>query len=169
MFRSDNQHFGQRGFHREIRHLLSGRSEFSDIIESPKYPELEHGVEDIFLRWGVHEVEFEEIFDAEGFEEEYGVCQICSLDFGNIVGEQLVQVGHLREQSVTESMRISSVSWPSNFRSHLPRSGPTGSTCPLTGIGLTDWSDLQGIHTDLRIVHLELGEPSVHDIQDTID
>jgi len=51
----------------------------------------------------------------------------------------------------------------------LPASRSTGATSSLVGIGLTDGSDLERIHTHLGIVYLELAVSGVHNVVNTID
>ena len=51
----------------------------------------------------------------------------------------------------------------------LPASRSTGTTSPLIGIGLADRSNLERIHTHLRVVYLELTVSGVHDVVNTID
>lgn len=56
-----------------------------------------------YLRRRVHEVELERVLDSEGLEEKDSVCEVRSLNLGDVVGEHLVDVGHLSEESVAES------------------------------------------------------------------
>lgn len=50
------------------------------------------------------------------------------------------------------------LSWP----------GPASSPRPLVGVGLTDGVDLQSVHTDPRVVDLELAVAAVHHEDDTV-
>ena len=47
------------------------------------------------MRGRVHEVELEQVFDAERFEEEDSVGEVGALDLGDVVCEHLVSVRHL--------------------------------------------------------------------------
>ena len=52
---------------------------------------------------------------------------------------------------------------------HVPATRTTRATRPLVRVRLTDRRDLQRVHTDFRVVHLQLAVPRVHDVQYTID
>lgn len=54
-------------------------------------------------------------------------------------------------------------------RVDIPASSTSSTTSALVGVGLTDRGDLQGVHTNFGIVHLELGVSCIHDIQNTVD
>ena len=45
----DDEHLGESGIHREIRHLSTELRQFSRVVERSEYPELVHRVEDVFL------------------------------------------------------------------------------------------------------------------------
>mmetsp|Transcript_25397 Transcript_25397/g.74753 ORF Transcript_25397/g.74753 Transcript_25397/m.74753 type:complete len:230 (-) Transcript_25397:655-1344(-) len=51
----------------------------------------------------------------------------------------------------------------------MSRSGPSGAAAALLGVGTTDGSDPQGIHTDLGIVHLELAISAIDDVAYAVD
>ena len=53
--------------------------------------------------------------------------------------------------------------------SYSPTTGTTSTTSPLVGVRLTDRCDLQSVHTNFRIVDLELGVARINDEEDTID
>jgi len=57
------------------------------------------------LRRRIHEVELERVLDSERLEEKNGVREVRSLNLGDVVGEHLVDVGHLGEEPVAESER----------------------------------------------------------------
>lgn len=50
-----------------------------------------------------------------------------------------------------------------------PASRSTSSTRSLTGVGLTDGSDLKSVHSDLGVVDLEFRVSSIHDVEYSID
>lgn len=52
---------------------------------------------------------------------------------------------------------------------NIPSPRSSGTSRPLIGVGLTDGSDLKGIHTDFGVVHLQLAESRIHDIHDTVN
>ena len=52
---------------------------------------------------------------------------------------------------------------------HVPATRTTRATRPLVRVRLTDRRDLQRVHTDFRVVHLELGVASINDIENAID
>ena len=54
------------------------------------------------------------------------------------------------------------------IRVNVPATGTTSTTSPLVGIGLANRRDLQGIHTNLGVVHPEFGVSGVNNIQDAI-
>ena len=56
-----------------------------------------------YLRRWIHEIELEQILHSQRLEQQYCVCQVCSLNLRNVVREQLVQVGHFSIETIAES------------------------------------------------------------------
>jgi hypothetical protein len=52
------------------------------------------------LRWRIHEVELEQILDAERLEKQNGVGEVGTLNLGDSVLEQLIAEGNLGEEAI---------------------------------------------------------------------
>ena len=105
-----------------------------------------------YLRRRIHKVKLEQILHPERLEQQHGVRQVRALDLGDRVLEQLVPVRHLRVQAVAEAA------------ARAPRPPRA-----LVRVRLADGRDLQRVHADLGVVHLQLRVPGVHDVQDAVD
>lgn len=103
VFSCGDQHFRERWFHRKVRHFATSRRQIADVVEGAQYPELIHRIQDILLGRRIHEVEFQEVLDPKGLEQQNSIRQIRSLNFGNIARIQLVDVCRFGIQTVAES------------------------------------------------------------------
>lgn len=48
-----------------------------------------------YLRRGIHKIELEQVLDPKGFQEQYRIRKIGSLDFGNVIWEHFISICHL--------------------------------------------------------------------------
>mmetsp|Transcript_26776 Transcript_26776/g.62145 ORF Transcript_26776/g.62145 Transcript_26776/m.62145 type:complete len:382 (+) Transcript_26776:598-1743(+) len=147
-----NQHLRQRWIQWKLRHLVSQRSNVSQVVQRTQHPELEQGVEDCILWWRVHETERQQVFDTHGLQQKHDIGQIRALDLWNCHCQHLRHEGTLRVESPTCSR---------------PSSSSTASA--LVGVCLRNRRHLQAVHTHLWVVDLELAIACVNDILDAID
>ncbi len=89
--------FGEHGVGGEFGHLPPDFGEVAAVVEGAEGIELFEGADEGVGGWGVHEVEFDEVVDAEGFEEEDDGVEVGALDFG---GGVLVEFVVVREFGV---------------------------------------------------------------------
>lgn len=106
----------------------------------------------LYLRRWIHKVEFEQVLDAQTFEEQYRVGQVRTLDFRDRILEHLVPVRHLCVEAIT-----------------IPGASSSSTSRALIRVRLRNGCDLEGIHAYFRVVHLELVVTRVHNVMDTVD
>mmetsp|Transcript_12018 Transcript_12018/g.34743 ORF Transcript_12018/g.34743 Transcript_12018/m.34743 type:complete len:221 (-) Transcript_12018:630-1292(-) len=146
-----DEHLGQRRIQGKLNHLAAEGRQGPRVVESTQDPELVERVHDVVLRRRVHEGEVQEVLHAEGLEQQHHVAEVCALDFGNLIREELVAVLPLSEKAIGPA-----------------RARATSTASALVGIGLGLRSDLKGVHADLGVVDLELAEARVHDVLDPV-
>ena len=123
-------------------HLLANASELPLVVHCPQRPQLVERLGHVLLRRGIHEIERGEVLDPERLEQQHHVRQVGALYLGDLVGQQVAMVRGLREDAVA-----------------VARPRAAGSTLPLIGVRLRDGRDLQSVHPDAWVVHLELAVP----------
>ena len=133
---------GQRRLERELGHLPPEAGEQALVVQGTEAEEVLHGGDHGLNRRRVHEVEADQVVDAHRLELQHGVPQVGPLDLRHGVREHLILERRLGVQPVA-----------------LPRPGPAGAAGALLGGGLGDRRDDEGVHPDLRVVDLLLGEP----------
>ena len=80
------------------------------MIQGTQDPQLVHGVEKIVLRWRVHEVELQQVFDIERLQKEDHDREISPLDFRDVVLKQLASIDGIGVESVANAWTRSSCS-----------------------------------------------------------
>ena len=132
--------------------MASQSGQGTGVLQGAQRPQLEHRVQHILLRWGIHKMKLEQVLDAQRFQQQDHIGQVGALDFRKGCDQHFVFVLTLRVE--TEALAGSRTSGPSRA---------------LIGIGLTDGVDLQGVHTNARIVHFQFAEGGVDDENDAVD
>mmetsp|Transcript_31993 Transcript_31993/g.75370 ORF Transcript_31993/g.75370 Transcript_31993/m.75370 type:complete len:202 (+) Transcript_31993:814-1419(+) len=151
LFRHD-EHLGEGRVQRKLHHFAACCCELPRVAQRPEDPKLVHGVEHDLLGRGVHEVEVQQVLDAEGLEEEDDVAEVGALDLRDRVVQHLKLVGRLGVEA------------PRNAR---PR--PPCPPLPLPRVRLALGSDLERVHAHARVVDLELIVAAVDDVLDAVD
>mmetsp|Transcript_24293 Transcript_24293/g.76457 ORF Transcript_24293/g.76457 Transcript_24293/m.76457 type:complete len:388 (-) Transcript_24293:519-1682(-) len=146
-----DEHLGQGGVQGELHHLVPHGRERARVVERAQNPELVHAVEDVVLRRRVHEVELQQVLDAQGLEQQHHVAEVGALDLRHRVLQHLVPVLPLREEPVA-----------------LPGPGAPRAPRALVHGGARAGEHLQGVHAHLGVVHLELRVARVHHIEDPV-
>lgn len=77
------------------------------VVQSSQDPKLVHGVEHVVLRWWVHEVEQEQILDAQRLQQQDYVGQVGPLDLWYGGRQHLIFIGALSVQPETETDSVS--------------------------------------------------------------
>lgn len=62
------------------------------VVQGSQDPELVHGIEHVVFRWWIHEMEEEQILNAQGLQEQYHIGQVGSLNFWYGGGKHLILI-----------------------------------------------------------------------------
>mmetsp|Transcript_4277 Transcript_4277/g.7890 ORF Transcript_4277/g.7890 Transcript_4277/m.7890 type:complete len:484 (+) Transcript_4277:523-1974(+) len=146
-----DEHLRQCGVERKLHHLPAQLGQCPGVVERPQHPELVHGVQDVVLGRRVHEVELEQILHPQTLQKQHYVAQICSLDLWDLIVEKLANELSLSEEAVA-----------------VPGTGSPSSTLSLIGVRLGNRRQLERIHSDLRVVDLELAVSGIDHIFDAV-
>lgn len=132
--------------------MFSERRELADVIKCAESPEIEKGGGDGILRRWIHEIEFKEVTDAEGFQKKDGVGEVGTLDFGDCLHVHFVTEGLFGIEAVS-----------------FPWAGSTSAAGTLGGVGLRDWCDLESVHAHTWVVDFEFRETGVDNEHNSVD
>lgn len=99
------------------------------------------------LRRWVHEIELQEVFNAQCLKLKDGVRQISALDLWDCAFKHFVSIRHFSVQPITKAVP-----------------GSTRTSFALICISLTYRSYLQSVHPNFRVVYFQLAIACIHDI-----
>mmetsp|Transcript_9277 Transcript_9277/g.26396 ORF Transcript_9277/g.26396 Transcript_9277/m.26396 type:complete len:308 (+) Transcript_9277:2524-3447(+) len=148
---SHQEHLCEGRVQWELHHLFPQARQVSRVIQSPKNPQLKHGLQKVVLRRRVHEVKVQQVVDFQALQQKDHVAKVCPLNLWNVHLQHLILVRVLREHAVTSS-------WSST-------AGPSGA---LVHTRSAAGKDLESIHSHLWVVHFHFHVATVHDVQDAI-
>ena len=147
----DYNHLTQRRIKRKLDHFSSKLSQVTCIIKSTQYPKLIHWIENVVLWWWIHEIELKQVFHIQWLQQKHNIIEIGPLDFRDVVFKEFTSENSIGIQPIALSRTCSSCS-----------------SSPLIWICLRNRCDLQSIHTDFRIIHLQFAKASIYNKFDSI-
>ena len=150
--RAVDQHLGQLRVQRELRHDGAELCEVALVVQRAQVVEqLQRAYQRL---WGghVHEVEVDQVVDAQLLQLQHHSAEVGAEDLGVGVVLHFRLVCLLRVQ--TEA---------------LTGTSSPGAACSLLGAGLGDGGHEQRLHSDAGVVHLLLGEAGVYHERNPVD
>jgi len=147
-----DQHDGEGGVEGEFGGELAEGGEVAFVVEAGEVVEFFEGAHQGFGRGRVHEVEVDEVVDAEFFEVE---------DRGGEVGAEYFRVRGLDEFFFERRFGVEAEAFPG--------ASTAGSTGSLLCGGFGDGGDEEGFDSYAGVVDLLLAEARVHYVYDAVD
>jgi hypothetical protein len=139
-------------FEGEFGHASAFGGEGALVIQCAQIVEKLQGTHHGFWSWRVHEVEVDQIVDAQFFEVEDCAGQIRPQNFRIVVLDEFFIVRLLSVEAEA-----------------LAGSGSSRSSGPLFGAGFADGRDEETFDSHARVEHLLFGEARVDDIDDSVN
>mmetsp|Transcript_23992 Transcript_23992/g.50574 ORF Transcript_23992/g.50574 Transcript_23992/m.50574 type:complete len:318 (-) Transcript_23992:899-1852(-) len=147
-----NEHFGQLRIQRQFCHLSSQIGQISLVVQCAEVIQHFQSPHESFRGGRIHEIEMDEVVDAQFFECQYHIGHFAPQYLGVCRFLQIFVEGLLRVESKT-----------------LPGTRPTGTSGALSRRGPRDGTYQEGLHPNTRIVHFLFRKSRVDDVDDTVD
>mmetsp|Transcript_2661 Transcript_2661/g.9436 ORF Transcript_2661/g.9436 Transcript_2661/m.9436 type:complete len:429 (+) Transcript_2661:131-1417(+) len=146
-----DEDLGQRRLERELCHLAAQRRQEALVVEGAQRVQVLEGGDEGGGRRRVHELEVQQVVDAERLERQHGVGQVGALHLGHRRGVHFVAECRLGVQ--TEA---------------LARPGAACAACALLGLGARDGHHHERVHAHLAVVDVLLAEARVDHVEDAV-